>query len=114
MNVMCSTVRVALQTVGDSAITAPLAGHVESCDSCREAVGLVASVRADLRRLPIDEFPAPSGFYRSVMSSLGPVAVPDLEGRHSKTVPIAVATAAVATAAASTAVILHLRRTRVA
>jgi len=71
---------------------------------------------AEIASLPVDEFRTMPGFSEDVMQSLGPVAVPDLEPRQSKVVPIAaaVATAAVATDAAGTAVVLRFRRTRAA
>jgi enamine deaminase RidA (YjgF/YER057c/UK114 family) len=116
MTVLCSAVRVALDSVGTQAITGPLASHVASCAACGAEMSHHISMNVMLRRLSNDEYRAPTRLERAVMSSLGPVAVPDLEHRQYKVIPIAaaVATAAVATAAASTAVILHLRRTRAA
>lgn len=116
MTVVCSTVRVALDTVGPAAITGPLGSHVESCPACASDVELSETLTTRLRMLPRSEFRAPGEFTEAVMDSLGPVAVPDLDPRHSRVVPIAaaVATAAMATAAAGTVVILRLRRTRAA
>ena len=116
MTVVCSTIRVALDTVGPAAITGPLVHHVELCPSCTAELEMFESLSARLRALPRDEFRATSTFTDGVMNSLGPVAVPEPSHRHSKVVPLAaaVATAAVATAAAGTAVLLHLRRNRAA
>lgn len=116
MTVLCSTVRVAIDTVGPSAVTGPVASHVESCAQCSVDLEWAETLTTRLRELPGAEFRAPTEFTERVMDSLGPVAVPDLETRTYKSVPIAaaVATAAVATAAAGTAVILRLRRTRAA
>jgi hypothetical protein len=38
MNVMCSAIQAALPTVGEAAITGPLAAHVETCMPCRGEV----------------------------------------------------------------------------
>lgn len=116
MAALCSTVRVALETVGPTAVSGPLASHVESCARCRVDLDLAETLTTRLRMLPAAEFTAPADFTARVMGSLGPVAVPDPQTWSHKAVPIAaaVATAAVATAAAGTAVILRLRRTRAA
>lgn len=116
MTVVCSTIRVALDTVGPGAITGPLAHHVESCASCTADLEMFESLSARLRGLRRDEFRVAATFTDEVMNALGPVAVPEVSHRHSKVVPLAaaVATAAVATAAAGTAVLIHLRRSRAA
>lgn len=116
MAVVCSTLKVALDTVGPAAISGPLASHVESCAVCANDLAVFESVEVELRTLPFNEFEAPAELQAAVMDSLGPVAVPDWESLISKSVPLAaaVATAAVATAAAGTAVILRLRRSRAA
>jgi anti-sigma factor RsiW len=116
MTVVCSTVRVALDTVGIAAITGPVASHVESCATCTHEVAAFETLSAELRTLPPDVYSAPSEFEDKVMNSLGPIAVPDIELRQSKVVPLAaaVATVAMATAAAGTAVLIHLRRSRAA
>jgi hypothetical protein len=116
MTVACSTVKVALDTVGPAAISGPLVSHVDSCATCAADVAVFGSIEVELAELLQDEFVAPSGFQASVMDSLGPVAVPDWVPPSSRSVPLAaaMATAAVATAAAGTAVILRLRRSRAA
>ncbi len=115
MDVRCTAVKLSLDTVGSSAIAGPIASHIDSCQVCSAEMEWRRSITASLHGLPTDEFAAPINLHPDVMSSLGPVAVPDLEPRNHRA---AVATAAVATAAvataAGTAVLLHLRRTRIA
>jgi hypothetical protein len=65
---------------------------------------------ADLRYI---EMAAPAELRHSVMASIGPVAVPDLEDRWDRVVPVAAA-AALATAAAGTAVLFKIYRHRAA
>jgi len=116
VTLLCSTVKMALDTVGDAAITGPLATHVESCAACAAELEVFESVASDLGTLARNEFSARPDLQANVMDALGPVALPDWEEPPSKTVPIAaaVATAAVATAAAGTVVIIRLRRSRAA
>lgn len=112
MAVTCAAVRLAIDTVGVSALSRPLAFHADHCEACAQEMAASKLVRDALGRLDPAEFRAPESMHSRVMSSLGPVAVPDLAERHSLRVPVAAAV--VATAAAGTAVILHLRRTRAA
>jgi len=112
MNVMCSAVRVALDTVGTSAVTGPLAGHVERCEECKHDVRSLQGVTVALRSLDPEAHTAPRGLQPEVMGSLGPVAVPDLV--HGISLKMPVAAAVVATAAAGTAVLIRIRRARAA
>jgi len=112
MKVMCSTVHVALDTVGTAAVTGPLASHVHACSECARMYAIASEYRSWLAAMDHDLLEAPSGLHDEVMRSLGPVLVADSGQRHSLKVPVAAAV--VATAAAGTAVILSLRRTRAA
>jgi len=109
MKVVCSWVHVALGTVGTSAVTGPVATHVEQCSTCEREFAEIVLVEGALFSLDPVAHTAPANFQSSVMESLGPVAVPDLESRTSLAVPVAAA-AFVATAAAGTAVLIRLRR----
>ncbi|KAA3638551.1 MAG: hypothetical protein DWP92_05960 [Armatimonadetes bacterium] len=112
MNVMCSAVHVALDTVGTSAVTGPLAVHVERCDTCDHAVRSLQEVTVALRSLDPETYTAPRELEPDVMNALGPVAVPDPD--HGMSLKVPVAAAVVATAAAGTAVLIRYRRTRAA
>jgi hypothetical protein len=112
MAVTCAAVRLAIDTVGASALSRPLAFHADHCEGCAQAMATSMRLRDGLAGLDPVEFRAPESIHPRVMSSLGPVVVPDLAERHLLRVPVAAAV--VATAAAGTAVILHLRRTRAA
>ena len=109
MKVMCSTVHVALDTIGTGAATGPLATHIERCDVCERELDEFSLVEKALASLELAPYEAPKDLRASVMGSLGPVAVPDLESRASFAVPVAAA-AFVATAAAGTAAVIMLRR----
>ena len=109
MSVMCSAVHVALPTVGESAITGPLANHVESCISCRAEVARYQAMYRELVSLDRTQYRAPRGFVAGVTDNIGPVAVEDVESRIDPRVPVAAA-AVVATAAAGTAVLYKLYR----
>jgi hypothetical protein len=67
----------------------------------------------ELKALELSFDTAPVGLTRSVLKSLGPVAVADREPRRDNRVPVAAA-AVVATAAAGTVVLLRLYRDRAA
>ena len=75
MNVMCSAVSVALPTVGESAITGPLAAHVESCAECWGEVARYRAMYRELAMLSPTEYRAPGTFLDGVTDHLGPVAV---------------------------------------
>lgn len=113
MNVMCSAIHVALPTVGEAAITGPLAAHVESCMPCRGEVMRYRTMYRELERLDTVRYHAPQGFVATVTSDLGPVVVEAGEHRRDPRVPVAAA-AVVATAAAGTAVLYRLYRHRAA
>ncbi len=113
MSVMCSAVHVALDTVGTSGITGPLAGHVERCEVCEHDVRSLQDVTVALQSLDLEAHAAPRKLQPDIMNSLGPVAVPDPEHGISLKVPVAAA-AVVATAAAGTAVLIRMRRARAA
>ncbi len=113
MRIVCSAVHVALETVGSAAISGPVAVHVERCEACGNDLAEYAIVGSALASLSPDSYVAPATLRAEVMSSLGPVVVPDLESRTSLVVPVAAA-ALVATAAAGTAVLIALRRQSVA
>ncbi|MEZ5174719.1 MAG: hypothetical protein R2823_00725 [Acidimicrobiia bacterium] len=112
MSVLCSAVHMAIDTMGPSAVTGPLASHAGRCGDCSAEIASVVVIGHGLAGLPRDAHRAPERLTDAVMDSLGPVAVPDLESRLSLRVPVAAAV--VATAAAGTAVIIHLRRIRAA
>ncbi len=112
MNVMCSAVHVALDTVGTSAITGPLAGHVERCEECEHRVRTLQTVTVALQLLDPEAHAAPRRLQPDIMGSLGPVAVPDPV--HGISLKVPVAAAVVATAAAGTAVLIRIRRARAA
>lgn len=112
MKVMCSAVHVALDTVGTSAVHGPLAGHVERCEICQNDVRSLRDVTVVLRSLGPEAHAAPGKLQPNIMSSLGPVAVPDPD--HAISLKVPVAAAVVATAAAGTAVLIRMRRARVA
>lgn len=112
MRVLCSAVHVAAGTVGESAISGPLAAHVERCEACAGEVRDLAEVSVQLRLLEPAAYRAPDSLYHDVTGSLGPFAVPDLDTRSSRMVPVAAAV--VATAAAGTAVLIRMRRQRAA
>jgi anti-sigma factor RsiW len=109
MNVMCSAVHFAIDTVGTSAVTGPLAAHTERCEACERELAEFSAVEESLGSLGLESHTAPEDLRETVMDSLGPVAVPDFEHRTSLAVPVAAA-AFVATAAAGTAVLIRLRR----
>jgi hypothetical protein len=109
MNVMCSAIQVALPTVGEAAITGPLAAHVETCMPCRGEVLRYRTMYRELHDLDRVKYRAPSGHIAAVMNGLGPVAVTTPEPRMDHRVPVAAA-AVVATAAAGTAVLFKLYR----
>ena len=109
MRAVCSVVHVALGTVGANAVTGPVATHVEQCETCEREFAELALVEMELASLDPTAHTAPATLQPTVMDSLGPVAVPDMESRTSLTVPVAAA-ALVATAAAGTAVLIRLRR----
>ena len=113
MNVVCSAVHVALPTVGEAAITGPLANHVESCMACKGEVIRYRTMYRELEALDGTEHRAPQGLAAAVMNSLGPVAVEESVQRRDSKVPVAAA-AVVATAAAGTAVLLKIYRDRAA
>ena len=113
MSVVCSAVSVALPTLGSDLIGGRLWSHIESCDDCRMHYVGYRVMYDGLANLRFVQTPAPVGFSHSVMESLGPVAVPDLEDRWDHVVPVAAA-AAFATAAAGTAVLLRIYRHRAA
>ena len=109
MNVMCSAVHVALDTVGTGVVAGPVAGHVGRCAACEREVTELRIVQEALETLDPAAYAAPRQLQMSVMGALGPVAVPDAEHRVSLAVPVAAA-ALVATAAAGTAALIMLRR----
>jgi hypothetical protein len=109
---MCSVCSAALDTVGPSVISGPLASHADRCDSCGRAVRHARELPHALATLPTDAETAPAHLHPSVMASLGPVLVEEPERRGSRLVPVAAAV--VAAAAAGTVVILRLHRTRAA
>ncbi len=113
MSVVCSAIAVALPTVGEAAITGPLAVHVESCVPCRGEIVRYRSMYRQLERLDAARYRAPQGFVSKVTSDLGPAAVEACEQRKDPRVPVAAA-AVVATAAAGTAVLYRLYRQRAA
>jgi len=90
-----------------------MAAHIESCESCsREFAGYEAMYEG-LASLSDVEMVPPYGFHWRVMTSLGPVAVPDVEDHWDRVVPVAAA-AALATAAAGTVVLVRAYRHRAA
>ena len=109
MSVMCSTVHVALPTVGEAAITGPLATHMESCMACKGEVIRYRTMYRELEALDSARYRAPQGLATAVMNDLGPVAVEVRSPRRDPRVPVAAA-AVVATAAAGTAVLYKLYR----
>jgi anti-sigma factor RsiW len=109
MSVMCSAIHAALPTVGESAITGPLAAHVDSCADCWGEVAGYRAMYRELEALIASEYRAPREFVSDVKNSLGPVAVETVEPRLDSRVPVAAA-AMVATAAAGTAVLYKLYR----
>jgi hypothetical protein len=109
VSVVCSAVHVALPTVGESAITGPLAAHVDACASCWGEVARYRAMYRELESLSSFEYRAPAGFAASITDHLGPVVVEDVESRLDPRVPVAAA-AVVATAAAGTAVLYKLYR----
>lgn len=109
MKVTCSAVHMAVGTVGTGAVTGPVASHVERCDACERELVEIHRVEEAMASLSHETHEAPAHLHTAVMSSLGPVAVPDLDPRSSFAVPVAAA-AFVATAAAGTAVLIRLRR----
>jgi hypothetical protein len=112
MRAMCSAVRVAVGTVSASAISGPLAAHVERCDACAGDIRDLEEVSVQLRLLAPSAYRAPDSLYHEVAGSLGPFVVPELDARLSLKVPVAAAV--VATAAAGTAVLIRMRRQRAA
>ena len=112
MSVMCSAVQVALPTVGEAAITGPLAAHVETCVPCRGELVRYRSMHRELGSLNPTRYRAPLGFVAAVTSDLGLVVVDPGEPRRDPRVPVAAAV--VATAAAGTAVLYRLYRQRAA
>lgn len=113
MNVVCSTVQAALPTVGEAALTGPLATHVDSCIACKGEVIRYRTMYRELEALASTEHMAPVGLTAAVMGSLGPVEVEPLGPRIDPRVPMAAA-AVVATAAAGTAVLYRLYRAHAA
>ena len=109
MNVMCSAIHVALPTVGETAITGPLAAHVDSCAACWGEVARYRVMYRELEELDDAQYRAPERFVTSVVDRLGPVVVEMDEPRMDPRVPVAAA-AVVATAAAGTAVLFKLYR----
>ena len=109
MNVMCSAVQAALPTVGEAAITGPIAAHVESCVPCQGEIVTYRAMYRELASLDRTRYRAPYGTTASVMDGLGPVAVEGDGPRRDPRVPVAAA-AVVATAAAGTAVLYKLYR----
>ena len=109
MSVVCSAVHVALGAGGIGAIVGPVAAHIERCESCDREVAEFMALDDALGSLDCEVHSAPNDLPVTVMDSLGPVAVPDIESRTSLAVPVAAA-AFVATAAAGTAVLIRLRR----
>jgi anti-sigma factor RsiW len=109
MSVMCSAIHVALPTVGETAITGPLAAHVDSCAACWGEVARYRAMYRELETLNPSEYRAPRELVASVTDNLGPVAVEATEPRLDPRVPVAAA-AVVATAAAGTAVLYKLYR----
>ncbi|MEN8041219.1 MAG: hypothetical protein ABFR95_06910 [Actinomycetota bacterium] len=112
MNVLCSAVHVALPTVGEAAITGPLAAHVDSCMPCRGEVLRYRQMYRELDALEIDSHRAPSDLTNQVVANLGPVALVEHEPRRDNRLPVAAAV--VATAAAGTAVLYKIYRDRAA
>jgi hypothetical protein len=113
MNVVCSAVSVALPTVGSEGMSGPLAGHIEGCSTCSREVAAYEGLYAGLAGLQDVYEPAPAELANRVMANLGPVAVPDLDDRRDRRVPVAAA-AALATAAAGTAFFVRFYRHRAA
>ena len=113
MSIMCRAVHIALPTVGESGLTAPLAGHVDSCVPCRAEAIRYRTMYRELDGLALEAQRAPAGLASGVLESLGPVAVVSEPARRDNRVPVA-AVAVVATAAAGTAVLLRLYRQRAA
>lgn len=109
MSVMCSAVLVALPTVGEAAITGPVATHVETCFSCKREIATYRRMYGELASLEMIRYRAPQTMTASVMANLGPVAVDRTGERRDPRVPVAAA-AVVATAAAGTAVLYKLYR----
>ncbi len=109
MNVVCSAVQVALPTVGEAAITGPIAAHVETCVPCQGEVVTYRVMYRELGALDHSRYRAPYGTLTSVMTNLGPVAVETDGFRRDPRVPVAAA-AVVATADAGTAVLYRLYR----
>jgi hypothetical protein len=113
VSVVCSAVSVALPTLGTDLIGGRLWSHIESCEDCFMHYVGYREMYDGLATLRFVEMPTPVGLSPSVMESLGPVAVPDLDERWDHVVPVAAA-AALATAAAGTAVLLKIYRHRAA
>jgi hypothetical protein len=109
MRVVCSAVHVAIDTIGTGAVAGPVATHIETCDACGRELAEFTQVEESLSSLERTAHSAPRDLHPSVMGSLGPVAVPDIESRTSLAVPVAAA-AFVATAAAGTAALIMMRR----
>lgn len=109
MNVLCSTIAVALPTVGPEGISGPLATHLNTCQSCTNEVAAYGDMYVGLAELKGRHIPAPTGLTHRVLANLGPAAVPDLDDRRDHRVPVAAA-AAIATAAAGTAVLVRIYR----
>ena len=112
MSVVCSAVRVAMPTVGEAAITGPLAAHVETCVPCKGEVVRYRTMYRELEALDASRYRAPQGFVSAVTNDLGLVAVESDDPRLDPRVPVAAAV--VATAAAGTAVLYKLYRDRAA
>lgn len=113
MSVLCSAIQAALPTVGELSISGPIAGHVESCETCRHEVVAYRKMHQGLAALDESAYRSPTDLARNVMSRLGPVAVEDDCRRRDNLVPVAAA-AVVATAAAGTAVLIKVYRSRAA
>lgn len=113
MSVLCSAVAVALPTVGTDATSGRLWSHIESCDECRAQFMRYDEMYEGLAGMRYAHVRAPGALTQRVRATLGPVAVPDIEERWDRVVPVAAA-AALATAAAGTAVLFKIYRHRAA
>jgi len=113
VNVVCVAVSVTLPTADVTGAAGVLATHVDACERCRSEADSYRRLHETLASMRDETVQAPGSLKPRVMSSLGPVAVPDLETSSDHRVQVAAA-AAIATAAAGTAMLMRLYRHRAA
>ena len=91
MRAACVPISATISARGEDGLTPRMQRHVEGCHQCQGELAdhrMVARGLSDLRNVT---YSAPAEIMPRVMADIGPWAVPDLERRRDRRIPVAAA-----------------------